>query len=354
MLRFSIFCLLLASVSPIDAQEVCPAKFGKISPEDFIHKIYSVDSAATAVIVAEVGSSALIGNEKGWFSLEHKVYRRIHILNKNGFDAANVTIPLYFDPSGKEKVLSLKASTYNLEGDGKTVAVTKLNTKQDVFQDKVSENRMHEKFTLPSVKEGSIIEYEYKLVSDFLFNFQPWAFQGSYPRLWSEYNVSIPYFYNYTIIRHGYLKFDIETEGIRNVLFSVNDRTGSGPARESSFTSNVQDHRWIIKNVPSIKEESYVASTSNLIAKVEFQLAQTRSPLAEKKIMGTWQTTAGHLLEHDNFGALLGKNRNWLDEATKTACGTYSTDLEKAKNNHPGPGWSQKLLSRCHYARVGL
>lgn len=163
MSRFYAFCFLLALIGPVNAQDVCPAKFGKVSPEDFKSRIYSLDSSAAAVVVAEVGASALVGNEKGWFSLEHKVYRRVHILNTNGFDLANVTIPLYFDPTGKEKVLNLKASTYNLEDDGKTVTVTKLNTKQDVFQDKVSENRLHEKFTLPNVKEGSIIEYEYML-----------------------------------------------------------------------------------------------------------------------------------------------------------------------------------------------
>ncbi len=349
MSGFYTLCLLLAFVSPLSAQDICPARFGKIGPEDFGQKIYSIDSAATAVVVAEVGSSALIANYNGWFSLEHKVYRRIHILNKNGFDMANVTIPLYFDESGKEKVLSLKASTYNLEEDGKTVSVTKLNTRQDVFQDKVSENRTHEKFTLPNVKEGSIIEYEYKLVSDFLFNFQPWAFQGSYPRLWSEYNVSIPYFYYYTIIRHGYLKFDIEKAEKRSVLFTVSNRTGSGPSKQSSFNAIVEDRRWVIKNAPSIKEESYVASANNLISKVEFQLAQTRSPLPEKKIMGTWQTTAGHLLEHDSFGAQLGKNRNLLDEAIKTASGTYTTDTEKARNIYY---WVQKNFKCTKHSGV--
>lgn len=349
MLRFYTFCVFLAFIGPVNAQDVCPVKPGKVSPEDFKLKVYSIDSSAAAVVVAETGSSVLVGNEKGWFSLEHKVYRRVHILNKNGFDVANVTIPLYFDATGKEKVLSLKASTYNLEDDGATVTVTKLNTKQDVFQDKVSENRLHEKFTLPNVKEGSIIEYEYTLKSDFLFNFQPWVFQGSYPRLWSEYNVSIPYFYNYTIIHHGYLKFDIEKNGMRNVLFSVRDHTGSGSTKQSSFNSNVEDRRWVIKNAPSIKDESYVASKSNLIAKVEFQLAQTRTPLAEKKIMGTWQTTATYLLEHDSFGAQLGKNRSWLDEATKTASGTHTTALEKAKNIYY---WVQKNFKCTKHSGV--
>ncbi len=39
------------------------------------------------------------------------------------------------------------------------------------------------KFTFPNVKEGSIIEFEYTKMSDFLQNLEPWEFQGAYPRL---------------------------------------------------------------------------------------------------------------------------------------------------------------------------
>lgn len=157
-------------------QESSPAVFGKISIDDFKQKVYPIDSAAHAVVVAEIGSSALVGNNKGWFSLEYKVFRRIHILNKAAFDLADVVIPLYRDDTGKEKVQGLRATTYNLENG--TVTTAKLNVRDDVFEDKISSNRVNQKFTMPNVREGSIIEYEYKMVSDFLFNFQPWAFPG--------------------------------------------------------------------------------------------------------------------------------------------------------------------------------
>ena len=84
----------------------------------------------------------------------------------------------------------LRAVTYNLE-NGKVVE-TKLDVKSNVFKDKIDKNRVVKKFTFPNVKEGSIIEFEYTLVSDFLNNLQPWEFQGAYHRLWSEYNLSLP------------------------------------------------------------------------------------------------------------------------------------------------------------------
>ena len=80
----------------------------------------------------------LYGNNKGWFSLEFKHFKRIHILNKNGYDVANVEIPLYTNGSAEEELNKLKAVTYNLE-NGK-VTETKLDAKSGVFKDKINKN----------------------------------------------------------------------------------------------------------------------------------------------------------------------------------------------------------------------
>lgn len=74
-----------------------------------------------------------------------------------------MSIFLYSSGRSEEKIQNLKAATYNLE-DGKLVA-TELD-KKSIFKDKYDKNRMQMKFTLPAVKEGSIIEYSYTQVSD--------------------------------------------------------------------------------------------------------------------------------------------------------------------------------------------
>ena len=66
------------------SQDKSPYKFGKVSAEEFQKKIYSIDSNASAVVLADIGDSRIEGNNKGWFSLVFKRYARIHILNKNG------------------------------------------------------------------------------------------------------------------------------------------------------------------------------------------------------------------------------------------------------------------------------
>jgi len=112
-----IFTFLTSSLFCQDKSNV---KFGKISPEDFAKKVYSIDSNANAVVIAEIGSTQFVGNNKGWFSLEFRHFRRVHLLNKNGYDEANVEIELVKDGDREEELDKLKAYTYNLE-NGKVV-----------------------------------------------------------------------------------------------------------------------------------------------------------------------------------------------------------------------------------------
>ncbi|MBS1935118.1 MAG: DUF3857 domain-containing protein, partial [Bacteroidetes bacterium] len=190
MKPLKFLCVLLcgmASVYHLSAQDKLNIKFGKITPQDFDLSKYHFDSSASAVIIADMGNSAFEGNNKGGFSLVFTHYRRAKIINKNGIDIATVEIPLYKSGSNEEKLQNLKAVTYNVE-NGKVVE-TKLDDKS-VFTDKASKNYIIKKFTFPAVKEGSVIEYSYTQSSDFFFNLQPWEFQGGYPRLWSEYEVT--------------------------------------------------------------------------------------------------------------------------------------------------------------------
>lgn len=185
------------------AQDKPDIKFNHVVPEDFSITKLKVDTSYGAVIIADIGSSSFEGNTKGWFSLIYKHQRRIKIINKKGFDLASVEIPLYISSksNAEEKLDALKASTYNLENG--TVVETKLG-KDAIFKDKQDKSHVVKKFTMPAIKEGSIIEYSYTINSDFLFNLQPWIFQGSYPRVWSEYELDLPNFFEYVFLAQGY------------------------------------------------------------------------------------------------------------------------------------------------------
>ncbi len=307
-----LFSFLLLFTLKATSQNKISTKFGNVSDKDFANKVYSLDSNASAVILADVGSTVIEGNSKGWFSLTYKQYRKAHILNKNGYDIANVSIYLYADGDAEEVLDKLKAVTYNLE-NGKVVE-TKLDVKANVFKDKLNKNLIVKKFTLPNVKEGSIIEYEYTQTSDFLSNLQPWSFQGDYPRVWSEYNLTQPEFFGYVSLTQGFKKFDIVEKKDNMQSFQVTDSRSVGATERFSFNANVTDFRWVMKDVPALKEENFTSTIDNHIAKIEFQLAEKKYPLEYYRYMGTWQNVADNLMKAVYFGEQINKDNGWMKE----------------------------------------
>jgi hypothetical protein len=325
--------IVFTGLTTARAQDKIPVKFGKVTPQDFTVTAAGLDSSADAVVVADFGSSEFLGDPRGWFTLEFKHSKRIRILKRNGFEAATVKIPLYVAStnSQSEKVMGLRAVTYNLE-DGKVVE-TKLES-NSIFTDKISKNVVVEKFTFPALKEGSILEYTYTQASPFLFNLQPWEFQSEYPCLWSEYQVDLPNFFEYVTLAQGFLPFQLHTTNSRQVTFNMTDPGGAGKDDHFTYDDNVVTHRWVMKNVPALKEETFTTTTDNYISKVEFQLSRYNfnyPGAVPKDMMGTWYSVSEGLLKEDDFGGDLDSRNAWLDDDLKTITKDAGSNLEKAK-----------------------
>jgi hypothetical protein len=303
-------------------------KYGKITPQELDKKVYSIDSNANAIILSDVGETKIVGNNKGSFSLVFKRHKRIHILNKNGYDEANVQIPLYTNGSSTEELDNLKAVTYNLEA-GKIVE-TKLE-KAGVFSETRSRNLVIKKFTFPNVKEGSVIEYTYLIQSDFLSNLQPWTFQDRNPVLWSEYNVSIPEFLNYVFLSQGTLSFFEKSRKDHSEEYKVSNSARSIETERGSISASVADYHWAMKDVPELKEENFTSSLENYKAKIDFQLTAIQRPLEYQNLLGSWQEISKKLLEDEDFGRNLSTSNAWMGDVVKPLLAGATSDKEKAQ-----------------------
>ncbi len=341
--------LFLLAMTVIGQGEKSRIKFGNVKPEDFQTKVYPVDSSADAIVIADIGSTEIVGNNKGSFSLLFRNFRRAHILSKNGYDIANVEIHLYNDGDDEEDLENLKAVTYNLE-NGKVVE-TKLEVKSAVFKDKLDKNNFIKKFTFPNIKEGSIIEYEYRIKSDFIRNLQPWTFQGQYPRIWSEYNVAMPEFYSYVTLTQGYHPYAITDQKKRRDNFNMADTRGTGASDRLNFTSEVTDFRWVMKDVPALKEESFTSTLRNHISRIEFQLQALRDPFPYRPMMQTWPAVSKMLLESEYFGLQLSKDNGWLSDLMADAVKNASSQVDKARNIYK---WVRDNYTCTNHDRFGL
>jgi hypothetical protein len=325
LLILSVLCL---SLIVTEAQEKSAVKFGKIEAKDFDIQSSLIDSSTNAIVIADIGSTHFEGNTKGWFTLVYKRFKRVKILNDKGFDAASVAIDLYSNGSDVEKLDDIKAFTYNLENG--QVSVSKLESK-NIFEEKYSKRTIIKKFTFPSIKAGSIIEFNYTLRSDFLFNLQPWAFQGEYPCLWSEYETNIPDFFGYVYLSQGYQPFHIKQTNDRSDYFTVRQMSGYGMSSEPiRISTTTHDTRLVMKNIPALKEEPFTTTVSNHIAKIEYQLSQYRFPNQPvEEVMGDWKKVSESLAKRENFGLAINANNNFLDDEILSITKGAKTKEEK-------------------------
>lgn len=286
-LSFMTGCLLLCTATMFAQKS--PVKFGEIPMADMTMTIYDKDSSAAAVILVDYGE-AYVSITPVSDNLYFERHTRIKILKNDGLKWADVSIPLYTGGSSdEEKISSFKAATYNLE-NGKIVK-TEL-PKSSMFKEKFNRNFNVQKFTFPNVKEGSVIEYSYKISSPYLANFPNWEFQHKIPVRHNEYYAIIPDFFIMERYMQGYVSAQFERK-----------------MQSNSGYSDVVNH-WVIKDVPAFKEEPFMTNEEDYISRINFALAFVNFPgQPQREIMGSWERLVGTWMGYDSFGkAITGNN----------------------------------------------
>ncbi|WP_161599439.1 transglutaminase domain-containing protein [Hymenobacter nivis] len=282
-----------------------PIKFGQIDAKDLTAAPFMADSAAGAVVLCDYGRSHLVGYRDGFRVVFERV-TRVKILKKSGYDAATVEIPLYHRDGDQEQITNLRGFTYNLVGG--QVQKTKLDA-TGVFLEKRSPRVNVRRFTLPSVREGAVVEYAYTLSSDYLFNFQNWVFQGPYPVRWSEYRTSIPVFYKYKIIYQGPQPGPLDQPSVGSTSLVVDRQSismGGGPSGSYAITAPTEQHQWVLKNVPPLREEAYTTARTDYEARLDFQLLGEQWPEQQyRDLADSWTKINARLLADENFGQQL-------------------------------------------------
>ena len=281
------------------AQDDFKPKLGLIDRASLEMTAYPGDSTADAVYLYDYGKVTFSYDNLKGLLMTTNIWVRIKILKESVLERASVAIPHYMGSSYKEQewIDDLKGYTYNLDND--QIVRTELE-KKAIRREKTSDTRTTVKFNLPNAKKGSIIEYSYSLVSPMNVRHEPdmWAFQGSIPRKWSEYNITIPGFLDYKMTMGGYLTLDIHKQQPENV--SVGHSTYDGPGIS---------YRFVIKDVPAFVNEPYITTTSDYISKINFELASITIPGEMKKNFSqTWDNVERTLDEAAWFGGELRKS----------------------------------------------
>ena len=311
----AIFCLcLLNFLCP--AQDKAKNMGGKISPADFTRQYPAslVDSNTTAIVLSDEGSIHYVGNKNGWFSYVYTRHTRIHVLDKKAFNLAKVSIRLDGAGEYQDKLSGVEAVAYNLESG--QVVQTRMSDK-DVFRDRLSKETTDARFSLPGVKEGSIIEYGYTIQSEFWKYLPSWQFQWQeYPCLFSQYQVEIPKTLGFVIVRQGAHSYVADKGSEGSVSYKISHRREAGMLQDEDryYTINTVKHVWDMKNIPAFGTERFLTTPENYVDKIDFQLAQTNDGETSEDETNSWAKATDELLTKDYFGAPLQEDNEWLND----------------------------------------
>lgn len=280
-------------------------------------KRYDADTSASAVVVNEYGDGRIVTTDEG-SRLRFEYHTRIKILGNKGVAQGNFIIPLHQEGDRVEQLESVKGTTYYHDDDG-LVRLAQLDQKK-VYRETRSKYTLLVKFTMPSVKPGSVIDVKYTTVSPFFFNFHRWQFQDEIPKMESRYLVHIPANYNYNVALRGPLKLSETKAELERECFGV----GANKADCSRIL-------YAMKNVPAFIEEDYMTAASNFISAMDFELSDY-TPFTGGKVNVTknWKDVDYELKTHSDFGVQM-KRSDLFKQPVATVISGAATDLEKAK-----------------------
>jgi len=279
-----ILLFLISGVPELNAQS--RLEFGNISVKDLSNLPYKPDPGAGAVILSDIGLVTVNYNDGFYVELERDV--KIRIENSRGFDYASVEIPL----SSDDIISSYKASSFNLRNGEK--AETKL-TRKDFISEKVSRYRRSLKFNMPDVREGTVIEYAYKIKSTgaAISTLVTWAFQKEIPIANTSLTVIYPEYFSYKNIITGNPNLVNSRSEIRKQYFG-------GELVDTHHNS------WFASNVPAFVPETKMKSLADNQTRIHFELGSVNyTKHSSEEITPTYATLSKKLLERDDFGRAL-------------------------------------------------
>ena len=287
---------LIVLTQAVYAQDIEPnLKWGKPTDQELQMTEYPDDKDADAVVLfhnTDVYYAFINGNFKVYYGIK----TRLKVLKPEGKRVADKKIVFQENESSrlrKESVTGLKAAAYNME-NGKLVK-TKMEHSM-MNEERIDKNQKQLKFSVPQVKVGTVIEYEYRIESDYFYNIRDWYAQGDIPVLYTHYELSIPEWFNFNIEETGSQRMEAKTDNSPMTLY-FDGETENITCNVSSFTG---------RKLPALKDDDFLWCAEDYGNKVTAELAGIYIPgTVHKNYTTTWTDIDNQLMDDDEFGGRL-------------------------------------------------
>jgi len=250
------------------------------------------------------------------------VVSRVKIYKKDQAEKfLNQEIYTYDGKNNKsEKVTSLKVLTYNLVNDKVETTTVEKNSK---YKSKESKNYTVTKFAFENVKDGSIVEYKYSVLSPYVWSVDKITVEDIVPTRRFDYVLDFP----------KYLGFNIDYKG------SLTPKNRD-VADKNIYGGEYYTYRFGFENIAPFRDEIYVHNIDNYRTSIRAELNSTnitRTPGAYdysdiggfKSYAVTWTDIRKQLYESEYFGDQL-KKKSLVKDLLPADIKNISSPQEKA------------------------
>jgi len=288
-------------------------KYGKVSKEEVEATSFSKDSSANAVILYREQHISYDFSKDNGFELIEEVYERVKIYNKEGFDWATREINYYVSGDGKESINNLKGETYNIEG-GELVSV-KLD-KDGIFEEEVSKYRERVKFTMPSIKDGSVIEFKYIRKSPYITSINDIPLQYTIPIQKLDFQITIPEYYTFNTYFNprSVEKYDLDSQSGRGsfTMHSIGRTYKRNLVKQTNDVQKLEFKTQIYQiekeDISALKSEPHIDYLSNYAGFLKMELVFVKYPNSSiESYTESWENVASKIQSHAEFGGQLDK-----------------------------------------------
>lgn len=333
MKKLAILLLWISSLCLLHAQTVTmptgvPAinkKWGKPTMDEMTMKDYPLDKEAEAVVLMQTCDVKYDMATMYNLTMTYDYKIRIKVLKDGGKKYGDFSIPFYSREEGanieEEELNNLTAISYNLNEKGK-IESSKLSP-QHIRDERVNSYTKIRKFSVPQVREGSIIEVHYQRLSPRFFHIYDYSMQTEIPIVYERYFMEIP----------AVLQFNVEApvkmQNVKtNVTYSYIQIEGSDTKRPQRCNANCYEIEASL--MPAVRNVSYVWNVEDYAAKVVCDLKSVQFPGTVKREYGmTWEQADRLILAHDQIGPKLNDKSKFKDELTASGIASIADESER-------------------------
>ncbi|HEV7333783.1 MAG TPA: DUF3857 domain-containing protein [Flavisolibacter sp.] len=256
-----------------------PIDFGQVTRDELEMKECVFDKSADAVVLLDYAVAQF--NDQYNLITERRI--RLKILKERGIERANIRIP-YYSGDGFEFIRNIEGVVVTPTGNG-SFTTTPLERK-NIFTQQINRLYSMQTFAMPNVQVGSIIDYKYQSTMKSYGGLKRWEFQKEIPVITSFY----------------------ELAPIPNSEFAYSVYKAPTLPIEIIPNKNEGKVKFIMNNVPGLRDEVYSATTRNFLQRVNFQFASYTNYMGKTDYTNTWQKLAIELLSERSFGSQANKD----------------------------------------------